>query len=216
MTAPILLETIATEIAGCTACGLANGRHRTVPGEGPADTELLFIGEAPGWNENQQGRPFIGAAGRFLEELLASIGLSRQDVFIANVVKCWPPGNRDPQPAEIETCRPFLDRQVAAIQPLLVVTLGRHSMARWFPGVTIGRVHGTHAVVDGQPVFAMYHPAAALHQGSLRQTMLDDMQRIPPLLDRLRQERALRLQAAAAGPAIRQLSLFDEASKGTS
>jgi DNA polymerase len=153
-----------------------------VPGEGREDAEIMFIGEAPGWHEDQQGRPFVGPAGQFLDELLQSIGLKRSEVYIANVVKCRPPSNRDPLPDEIEACRKWLDRQIEVIKPKVIVTLGRHSMARFFPGTTISRVHGTVRQGDGVTYFAMYHPAAALHQGSLRRVIMEDMLKIPSLL----------------------------------
>ncbi len=176
------LGEIAAEIAGCTACALAKSRLKTVPGEGPADAKIMFIGEAPGWHENQQGRPFVGPAGQFLEELLASVGLARKDVFIANVVKCRPPNNRDPLPDEIAACAHFLDAQIAQIKPRIVVTLGRYSMAKFFPGESISKIHGVARKRDGVIYFAMYHPAAALHQPALRQTILADMQKLPKLL----------------------------------
>ena len=128
------LARIADEIRACTRCELHKTRTKSVPGEGPADARIMLIGEAPGWNEDQQGRPFVGAAGRFLEELLASAGMARDEVFITNVVKSRPPGNRDPLPDEIAACAPFLERQIEVIDPDVIVTLGRFSMARWFPG----------------------------------------------------------------------------------
>jgi DNA polymerase len=147
----------------------------------------MFIGEAPGFHEDQQGRPFVGAAGRFLEELLASIDLTRDDVFIANVIKCRPPGNRDPLPEEIEACRPFLDRQIDLIRPKLVVTLGRFSMARAFPNARISRIHGRPRKINGVLYYPMYHPAAALHQPSLRRVIAEDMERIPELIEQIGQ-----------------------------
>jgi len=153
-----------------------------VPGEGPENAEIVFIGEAPGFHEDQQGRPFVGAAGKFLEELLADIGLTRDDVFIANVIKCRPPGNRDPLPEEIDACRSFLDRQIELIQPKLVVTLGRFSMARAFPKARISRIHGQPRKIGGVLYYPMYHPAAALHQPSLRSVVKEDMLRIPELI----------------------------------
>jgi len=176
------LEEISAEVAACTACSLAKSRLKTVPGEGPANAKILFIGEAPGWHENQQGRPFVGPAGQFLEELLASVGLTRRDVFIANVVKCRPPNNRDPQPDEIAACAHFLDAQLALIKPKIVVTLGRYSMAKFFPGESIGKIHGVARKRGGVIYFAMYHPAAALHQPTLKQVILADMQKLPKLL----------------------------------
>jgi uracil-DNA glycosylase family 4 len=176
------LEALAQEVTACTRCLLHRGRTKAVPGEGPEDADILFIGEAPGFHEDQQGRPFVGAAGRFLEELLASIGLSREQVFIANVIKCRPPGNRDPLPEEIEACRTFLDRQIDLIQPRIIVTLGRFSMARAFPRSRISAIHGKPRKIGGRVYYPMYHPAAALHQPSLRTTVLEDMKRIPELL----------------------------------
>ncbi len=173
------LEKIASEIATCTKCPLHLSREKAVPGEGPPDAEIMFIGEGPGFHENQSGRPFVGAAGKFLDELLASIGLRREDVFITNVVKCRPPGNRDPQPDEIAACREYLDRQIAVIDPKVIVTLGRFSMARWFPSARISRIHGQPRRAGRRLIVPMYHPAAALHQPKLRQTVLDDFRRLP-------------------------------------
>ncbi len=176
------LSDISAEIAACTACALAKTRKRTVPGEGPGDAKIMFIGEAPGYHENEQGRPFVGPAGQFLEELLASVGLTRKEVFIANVVKCRPPANRDPLPDEIAACAHFLDAQIALIKPRIVVTLGRYSMARYFPGESISKIHGVARKRGDVIYFAMYHPAAALHQPTLKRTLLDDMQKLPKLL----------------------------------
>jgi DNA polymerase len=147
----------------------------------------MFIGEAPGFHEDRQGVPFVGQAGKFLDELLASINLQRADVYIANVVKCRPPNNRDPLPGEIEACGGYLQKQLEIINPQMVVTLGRFSMARYFPGETIGRVHGKARRIGDTLYFAMYHPAAALHQPALRATLLADMQKIPRLIELLRQ-----------------------------
>jgi len=153
-----------------------------VPGEGAEDADIVFIGEAPGWHEDQQGRPFVGPAGQFLEELLASIDLKREVVYICNVIKCRPPKNRDPLPGEIKSCQQWLDRQLELIRPKIVVTLGRYSMARYFPRETISKVHGK-ARREGDIIYyAMYHPAAALHQQSLRKVIQDDMLKIPSLL----------------------------------
>ena len=176
------LATVAKEIASCRACGLCKGRTNTVPGEGNPDADIMLIGEGPGFYEDKQGRPFVGASGKFLDELLASIGLDRRKVFIANVVKCRPPENRDPQPDEIEACGRFLDRQIEVIAPKVIVTLGRHSMQRYFPGEAIGRVHGQPRRKDGRVVVPMYHPAAALHQGSLRRVIEADFRKLPDFL----------------------------------
>jgi uracil-DNA glycosylase family 4 len=176
------LSDLYKEIGNCRRCELARQRTKVVPGEGAEDATIAFIGEAPGWHEDQQGRPFVGPAGQFLDELLASIGLERQQVYICNVLKCRPPGNRDPQPMEIKTCQEWLDRQLQTLHPKMIVTLGRYSMARYFPGETISKIHGK-ARKDGDLIyFAMYHPAAALHQQKLRETIQADMLKIPALL----------------------------------
>jgi DNA polymerase len=142
----------------------------------------MFIGEGPGFHENQSGRPFVGAAGNFLNELLASINLKREDVFICNVVKCRPPGNRDPEPAEIQACAEYLDRQIELIDPKVIVTLGRYSMARWFPDARISHIHGKPRRSGNRLIVPMYHPAAALHQPSLKQEVMDDFLKLPQFL----------------------------------
>jgi uracil-DNA glycosylase family 4 len=197
------LESLAAEIAQCTRCLLHRGRTKAVPGEGPENADVMFIGEAPGFHEDQQGLPFVGAAGQFLEELLASIGMTRQDVYIANVIKCRPPGNRDPLPEEIEACQPFLDRQIELIQPKMIVTLGRFSMARAFPKARISHIHGQPRKIGDIVYYPMYHPAAALHQPSLRRTIEEDMQHIPQLLEQAAQMAETELPAEAE-----QLRLF--------
>ncbi len=197
------LEALAAEIVRCTRCLLHQGRTRAVPGEGAENADIMFIGEAPGFHEDQQGRPFVGAAGRFLDELLGSINLERSQVFIANVIKCRPPGNRDPLPDEIEACKLFLDRQIELIQPRLIVTLGRFSMARAFPKARISHIHGQPRKIGGIVYYPMYHPAAALHQPSLRRIVEEDMQRIPELL-----EQAARMSETALLVEAEQLSLF--------
>lgn len=176
------LQEIARQIADCTACPLSRTRHKTVPGDGPPNATIMFIGEAPGFHEDQQGKPFVGAAGQFLSELLASIGLRREDVFIANVVKCRPPNNRDPQPDEINACDHFLRSQIATLRPKVVVTLGRFSMGKFFPGETIGRIHGQPRMRDGVAYIPLYHPAAALHQPALRRTIEQDFQKIADIV----------------------------------
>ncbi|MFN0148150.1 MAG: uracil-DNA glycosylase family protein [Dehalococcoidia bacterium] len=183
-------EELYGRVRGCTNCALANTRTLAVPGEGPLDAEVMFIGEAPGANEDKEGRPFVGAAGRFLEELLAAAGLTRQTVYICNVLKCRPPANRDPLPVEIDACRDYLDEQIDLIDPLVIVTLGRFSMAKFFPNQTISRIHGRPRETAGMFYVPMYHPAAALHQGNLREVMLDDFRQLPDLVDRARNRRA--------------------------
>mgnify|MGYP001108779855 CR=1 FL=1 len=176
------LAELYQEIANCQDCELAKYRTKVVPGEGAEDAELLFIGEAPGWHEDQQGRPFVGAAGEFLDQLLTSIGLTRGQVYIANVIKCRPPQNRDPLPSEIQACRKWLDRQIEIIHPKMIVTLGRYSLARYFLNENISKIHGKSRRLGDIIYYPMYHPAAALHQGSLRKIIEADMLRIPQIL----------------------------------
>ena len=176
------LTDLYAEVAVCQRCALSSGRRTAVPGEGPENADIMFIGEAPGFHEDRQGRPFVGAAGHFLNELLASIGLGREDVYICNVLKCRPPDNRDPKAEEIEACRPFLDRQIELVAPKMIVTLGRFSMARWFPNVRISRIHGQPKKIGGVLYMPMFHPAAALHQPRYRVDIEQDMLKIPQLL----------------------------------
>ncbi|HUV45846.1 MAG TPA: uracil-DNA glycosylase [Dehalococcoidia bacterium] len=176
------LTELYQEIANCRDCELAKYRTKVVPGEGREDADLLFIGEAPGWHEDQQGRPFVGPAGAFLDQLLASIGLSREQVYIANVIKCRPPQNRDPLPAEIQACCRWLDRQIEIIRPRMIITLGRYSLARYFPNESIGKIHGKARKLGDIIYYPMYHPAAALHQGSLRRIIEADVLQIPQVL----------------------------------
>jgi len=176
------LTDLYAEIAVCQRCALSSGRRNAVPGEGPENADIMFVGEAPGFHEDRQGKPFVGAAGHFLNELLASIGLGREDVYICNVLKCRPPDNRDPKAEEIEACRPFLDRQIELVAPKMIVTLGRFSMARWFPNVRISRIHGQPKKIGGVLYLPMFHPAAALHQPRYRVDIEQDMLKIPQLL----------------------------------
>ncbi len=195
---------LGEEIKHCQKCELARYRNRAVPGEGAEDADIMFIGEAPGWHEDQQGRPFVGPAGKFLEELLSLIDMKRQQVYIANVIKCRPQGNRDPLPQEILTCRLWLERQIELISPQIIVTLGRYSMALFFPQKSIGKIHGTAEKRDGVIYYAMYHPAAALHQQSLRETIKADMLKIPQLIAQLKN-----IPEADKEPKIRQLNMFE-------
>jgi DNA polymerase len=171
----------------------------------PAD--VMFVGEAPGMHEDRQGRPFVGAAGNFLTELIGEAGWRREDVYICNVLKCRPPGNRDPLPGEIEACNDYLETQIAMVDPLVLVSLGRFSMARYFPGAKISRVHGQHRVVDGRLFVPMFHPAAALHQGSLRQTIVEDFRKLPTLLEQARSLREPAVEESAPEP--EQMRLFE-------
>lgn len=179
MTAKEKLNQIATQVSICQSCILHFSRKKAVPGEGPFDSKVMFIGEGPGFHENQQGRPFVGAAGNFLEELLLNANLSRESVFITNVVKCRPPGNRDPLPDELLACGIFLDEQIEAINPLVIVTLGRFSMAKFFGNVKISQIHGQAKPVNNRLIVAMYHPAAALHQPSLKNLIIQDFKKLP-------------------------------------
>jgi uracil-DNA glycosylase len=177
-----ILKQVANETAACTKCALQHSRKRAVPGEGPANAEIMFIGEGPGFYENEQGRPFVGQAGKFLDELLIGIGMKREQVFIGNVVKCRPPGNRDPLPEELSACSDYLERQIQAINPRVIVTLGRFSMARFLPNAKISDVHGQSYQLKGRTIVPMYHPAAALHQPSLRPMVEKDFKRLPDLI----------------------------------
>jgi DNA polymerase len=177
-----ILKQVAGEVSGCAKCALHYSRKLAVPGEGPANAEIMFIGEGPGFYENEQGRPFVGPSGKFLDELLASIQMKRAEVFIANVVKCRPPSNRDPLPEELSACKDYLERQIQAIQPKVIVTLGRYSMAHFLPNARISDIHGQAMNVRGRLIVAMYHPAAALHQQSLKRTIEEDFTRLPGLI----------------------------------
>lgn len=172
------LSEITLLVSRCQNCALHHSRIKSVPGEGPEDAKIMFIGEGPGFHENQQGRPFVGQAGKFLDELLSVSGLKREAVFITNVVKCRPPGNRDPLPEELEACSKFLDRQIELINPEIIVTLGRFSMAKFFGQVKISQIHGMMRRIGQRHVVAMYHPAAALHQPALKNTLLDDFSKL--------------------------------------
>ena len=176
------LAAIARKVARCRDCPLYEGTTNPVPGEGNAKADIMCIGEGPGFYEDRQGRPFVGASGKFLDQLLMSVGLDRTKVFITNVVKHRPPKNRDPQADEIAACAKYLDAQIEAIAPKVIVTLGRHSMQRYFPGESISRIHGQPRRKDGIIVVPMYHPAAALHQQTLRKVIEADFARLPEFL----------------------------------
>jgi DNA polymerase len=199
----VALDTIASEVRDCTKCRLHETRTKAVPGEGDPSTEVVFIGEGPGFNEDEQGRPFVGRAGGLLERLLGSIGWRRDQVFITNIVKCRPPGNRDPEPDEVAACAPYLHRQLEALDPAVIVTLGRHSMGRFMPGARISQAHGSARPADPTTgaadalVFAMYHPAAALRTPAIERESYEDAAAIPTVLLESRARRA----ANAAPPA---------------
>lgn len=195
------LETIAAEIRACTACRLYQGTTNAVPGYGDVKAEILFIGEGPGFNEDKQGLPFVGRSGQYLDYLLSLIGLKRAQVFITNVVKHRPPDNRDPQPDEIIACKHFLDRQIAIIDPLVIATLGRFSMARYFPDARISTIHGRPRYDGARAYYPLFHPAAALRNPGLRNDMEDDIRRIPEILVEVKRRRADGLPAADEPPA---------------
>lgn len=189
MNAEAVLKEIAEQTSVCTRCKLHYSRRNAVPGAGNPKSTLMFIGEGPGFHENQQGLPFVGAAGSFLDELLEEAGLKREDVFITNVVKCRPPGNRDPQPEELEACKPYLERQIAVINPDVIVTLGRFSMGHFINNGKISSIHGRSFWSNGRMIVPMYHPAAALHQPSLRSVVMEDFQKLPGMIKEAQEAR---------------------------
>jgi uracil-DNA glycosylase family 4 len=212
------LAAYAQEAAACSRCRLAQGRTQVVFGVGDANADLMFVGEAPGFHEDQQGHPFVGQAGKLLDKLLEGIGLSRESVYIANVIKCRPPGNRDPQPDEIEACEGHLFRQLELIEPKLVATLGNFA-TKLLSGKPHGitRVHGRpqDTTVGGRPItlYPLYHPAAALYTPAMLRTLEDDFRRIPELLAEgtAPPARVIPFPAAiqqAATPSAEQLGLF--------
>lgn len=189
MTPEEILNEIAQQVAVCTRCKLHHSRKNAVPGSGSANTSVIFIGEGPGFHENEQGLPFVGAAGQFLDELLSQAGMAREDVFITNVVKCRPPGNRDPQPEELEACRHYLDRQIAAINPDVIITLGRISMSYYINNGKISSIHGRPIWSGNRMIVPMFHPAAALHQPSLREVVKDDFAKLPEFIQKAQETR---------------------------
>ena len=202
----VTLQRVHELIMVCPKCALSRSRTRAVPGEGAEDARVMFVGEGPGWYEDQQGRPFVGPAGQLLDQLLKLISLPRPQVFITNVVKCRPPSNRDPRPEEIEACAPYLDKQVGLIGPEVIVTLGRHSMAKYFPGKSISQVHGTTKRANGVIYYALYHPAAALRQEKLRRALEDDFLKLPGVMAEA--AKMPRGKPAGGGEDGQQLSLF--------
>ena len=176
------LTDLYAEIRICKKCDLSKGRTNAVPGEGPENAEIMMIGEAPGFHEDREGRPFIGPAGKFLDELLAGINLKRDQIYICNVIKCRPPQNRDPLPEEMDACKPYLDAQIALIKPKVVITISRFAMSRWFNDKKISEIHGKPRKFGNLVVLPMYHPAAALHQPSLKRVLEEDFKRVPEIL----------------------------------
>jgi DNA polymerase len=199
------LPQIARAVHDCTRCPLHEGRSRAVPGEGNPKAEIMLIGEGPGYHEDKQARPFVGASGKFLEQLLNDIGYQREDVFITNVVKCRPPKNRDPQPDELEACQDYLERQIERIDPKVIVTLGRYSMARYFPGASISKIHGQPKRVGQRLIVPMFHPAAALHQPKYRSSIIEDFNKLPQFIATAA---GFREEKGPASDSVEQLSLF--------
>ncbi|HUG55886.1 MAG TPA: uracil-DNA glycosylase [Candidatus Limnocylindrales bacterium] len=199
------LAALAAEIRACTACPLHRSARQAVPGEGSADSGILFLGEAPGYHEDVQGRPFVGAAGQLLDELLRGIGLDRSKVFITNVVRHRPPENRDPLPEEVAACDIWLRRHLAVLRPKVIVTLGRHAMYKFLPGESISRIHGKVRRLDGITLFPVFHPAAALHQPALRSALVADFEALSRLL--VTEQRAAPPEEAAEETAD-QMTLF--------
>jgi DNA polymerase len=197
------LPQIARAVHYCLRCPLHEGRSRSVPGEGSPQADIMLIGEGPGFHEDKQARPFVGASGKFLEQLLNNIGYQRKDVFIANVVKCRPPGNRDPQPDELTACKDYLDRQLELVDPKVIVTLGRYSMYRYFPGASISKIHGQPKRVGNRLIVPMFHPAAALHQPKWRPLIIEDFANLPQYLNE-----AAAFSAEIDPDSVEQLSLF--------
>ena len=203
------LKKIAEAVCICKKCDLCHSRGKGVPGEGPADAEIMFIGEGPGFHENMQGRPFVGAAGDLLVELLGVISMKREQVYITNVVKCRPPGNRDPNPEELRMCSPYLDKQLQIINPKVIVTLGRYSMARFIPHAKISEVHGQAIRVNGMLVVPFFHPAAALHRPSLRSVVEEDFSNLPEIIKNAGKAPAYQLEEPIEdNNQAEQLSLF--------
>ena len=198
---------LVQQISTCQKCTLSQGRNRTVPGDGALNAEIVFIGEGPGFHEDRQGLPFVGQAGNLLNEMLASIGLSRQDVYITNMVKCRPPNNRDPFPVEINSCAPYLDEQIQLIQPKVIVTLGRYSFAKFFPNESISRARGRPRNWQGIVIYPMYHPAAALHNPGLRPSLERDFSALPELIREVAERQAK--GEAPKEESDRQLSMFE-------
>jgi uracil-DNA glycosylase len=210
MSAQEVLDQIAKEVSICRKCALHASRKLSVPGDGPVNSEIMIIGEGPGFHENEQGKPFVGAAGTLLNELLATANLKREDVWIGNVVKCRPPGNRDPLPEELAACNEYLERQMAVINPKIIITLGRFSMGKFMPGAKISQVHGQMRRVNNRFVIAMFHPAAALHQPAIKPSILKDFSQLPAMLEQARaaQNHKVQIVADQQKEEPKQLNLF--------
>ena len=169
------MDNLAQEVISCTKCKLCKSRTHAVPGEGNVHTDIIFVGEAPGENEDKKGIPFCGASGNFLEKMLESINMKRNEVYITNIVKCRPPGNRDPEEEEIESCKEYLERQIDFIKPKVICTLGRYSLHYFYPEFIISKVHGKiYNYKDTIKLIPLYHPAVGLYRDSMKKVLLDD------------------------------------------
>lgn len=208
MSSEVILQEIAEKISQCKNCELGQSRKNAVPGTGLANSEIMLIGEGPGFHENEQGLPFVGQSGKFLTELLAEGDFKRENVFITNVVKCRPPGNRDPRPEELDACHEFLEKQIAVINPLIIVTLGRFSMARYFEKAKISRIHGQASWNGGRFIIPMYHPAAALHQPKLRPVIKQDFAKLADLVEKARKTANRNVDPSAEDDSATQLTFF--------
>jgi len=206
------LLAIHGRIRGCTACPLHRTRTQAVPGYGPVGARIMAVGEAPGETEDREGKPFVGAAGQLLTRLLETVGLDRRDIYITNIVKCRPPGNRDPEASEVEACSHYLDEQIELLRPELILVLGRHALARMLPGEgSITRLHGRRVVRGERVYMPLYHPAAALYNATLLSTLEDDMRAVRAHLDEHESRHAAEREPVAAGDAREQLDLFGRA-----
>ncbi len=203
------VEEVDRLVRQCQDCSLSRGRTNAVPGEGAPDAEIMFIGEGPGYHEDRLGRPFVGAAGKFLDDLLSSIGLTREQVFIANMIKCRPPQNRDPLPAEVSACNKYLERQIELVDPALIVTLGRFSLARFFPGESVSRARGKVRRKDGRAIYPIMHPAAGLHRQQFRPGIVEDFKGIPAVLEDIRNSGVPETPTLTLESPPQQLNMFE-------
>lgn len=200
------LTELYDQVRVCEKCILSKARTHAVPGEGPETAEIMMIGEAPGFYEDRDGRPFVGPAGKYLDDLLGLIALKREQIYICNMVKCRPPQNRDPLPDEMEACRPYLERQIELVRPKVIITISRFAMARWFPDKKISEIHGRPKKFGSLVVLPMYHPAAALHQPSLKRVLEEDFKKVPLILKEMANLKEERPERKEDPP--QQLSMF--------
>jgi len=203
------LEQIAEQVQKCKKCPLYEKATQGVSGEGSPDADIVFVGEGPGAEEDKQGRPFVGAAGKFLDEMIGLVGWKREDVFIGNIIKHRPPDNRDPLPDEVDACFPYLEAQIKAINPKLIVTLGRHSMNQFLPGsFKISKEHGKVFRRKGNYYVPLYHPAAALYHNALKQTLIDDFKKLPKMLEKVKTMNANEIEIEEPPEEVASAKLF--------